>query len=179
MPVIVAIGAIVARLLLAARIDIGLRRTVVFETFVAIVVEAVLAAAALTLVGVLLLETAAAFGVDAEIMIRELQIIFGVDAVALALRVGRKRLVFFEQLGGIAARAIVDPVAVPGVGIAATLALSTPTATAAGLTIIIDQSPVVLVYKTNPALLQTGVKPHAASAPVKTRRPVTAAGQAA
>jgi hypothetical protein len=82
-------------------------------------------------------------------------------------------------LSGVAACAVVDPVAVARVGIAATLALSTPTATAAGLTIIIDQSPVVLVYKTNPALLQTGVKPHAASAPVRTRRPVMAAGQAA
>ena len=111
-------------------------------------------------------------------MIRELQIIFGVDSVALALCVGRERLVFLEQLRGIAACAVVDPVAVACVRIA-TLALSTPTATAAGLTIIIDQSPVVLVYKTNPALLQTGVKPHAASAPVRTRRPVTAAGQAA
>ena len=69
-------------------------------------------------------------------MIGELQIIFGVDPVALHLRIGRQRLVFLEQLRGIAARAIVDAVAVVRrLRIAATLALSTTAATAAGLTI--------------------------------------------
>ena len=40
-----------------------------------------------------------------EIMVRELQIIFGIDPIALHLRVTRQRLVFLEELGGIAARA--------------------------------------------------------------------------
>ena len=43
-------------------------------------------------------------------MVRELEIIFGLDAVARELRVARHALVFFEQLGGIAALAIVLPV---------------------------------------------------------------------
>ena len=44
-------------------------------------------------------------------MVRELEIIFGLDAVARELRVARHALVFFEQLGGIAALAIVLAVA--------------------------------------------------------------------
>jgi hypothetical protein len=40
-------------------------------------------------------------------MVRELEEIFGLDAVALQLRVARERLVFLKKLGGIAARAIV------------------------------------------------------------------------
>ena len=51
----------------------------------------------------LLLEAGAVFAEHAEIMVRELEIIFGVDAIALHLRVARQRLVFFEQLGGVAA----------------------------------------------------------------------------
>ena len=44
-------------------------------------------------------------------MVRELQIIFGLDAVARELRIARHALVFLEQLGGIAALAIVLAVA--------------------------------------------------------------------
>ena len=50
-------------------------------------------------------------------MVRILEIIFGLDAVALHLRVAREALVFFEQLGGIAALPVV--LAVAGTGIAA------------------------------------------------------------
>jgi hypothetical protein len=89
-------------------------------------------------------------------MIGKLQIIFDVDAVTLHLRVARKRLILLEQLGGIAARAIVDAIA----GILATriatrraLLLPATAATAAGLTII-DQVLVVLCLETNPAVLQ-------------------------
>ena len=60
---------------------------------------------------ILILEARAAFAEHAEIMVRELQIIFGLDAVARELRVARHALVFFEQLGGIAALAIVLAVA--------------------------------------------------------------------
>ncbi len=122
-------------------------------TALAALIPTVIAGVALVLIGVLFVEARARFGEDAEVVIRELQIIFGVDAVALALRIGRERLVLFEQLGGVTARAIVDAIAVAVIGVTATLALSTTAATATGLTIIIDQSPVVLVYKTNPALL--------------------------
>ena len=59
----------------------------------------------------LLLEAGAAFAEDAEIMVRKLQIIFGLDAVARELRVARQALVFFQQLGGIAALAIVLAIA--------------------------------------------------------------------
>src|SRR5690606_9337054 len=54
-----------------------------------------------------LLEARAILVDDAEIMVRELEIIFGVDPVALHLRVTRQILVFLEQLGGVAARAVV------------------------------------------------------------------------
>ena len=84
---------------------------------------------------VLLLEARAAVFEHAEIMIRELEIIFGLDAVAGELHVARQRLVFFEQLGGIAALAIVLAIAVRTTG--HTLGtLSTATATAAALTIV-------------------------------------------
>ena len=65
----------------------------------------------------------AGFGKNAEIMIGKLQIIFGVDAVALHLRVTGQRFVFFKQLRRITARAIVDAIATfgPAPGIATTL----------------------------------------------------------
>ena len=44
-------------------------------------------------------------------MVRELEIIFGLDAVARELRIARHALVFLEQLGGIAALAVVLAVA--------------------------------------------------------------------
>jgi len=61
-------------------------------------------------------------------VIRELQIIFDVDAVALHLRVARQVLVLLVQLARVAARAAVDAVA----RIAA--ALATTTAAALALT---------------------------------------------
>jgi hypothetical protein len=73
---------------------------------------------------------------NAEIMIRELQIIFGVDAVALRLGIARQILVFLKKLGGIAARAIVDAIAriaAPAITLRARII---PATTAAGLRII-------------------------------------------
>ena len=73
-------------------------------------------------------------------MVRELQVIFGVDAVALALRFGRQILVLLVQLVGVAARAIVDAIAVVGATWITTRTLpviaATTTATAAGLPIV-------------------------------------------
>jgi hypothetical protein len=72
-------------------------------------------------------------------MVGELQIIFGVHPVAGTLCVGSQVFVFFEQLRRVAARAIVDAIAVIAriAAAASGLALSTTTATtAAGLTIV-------------------------------------------
>jgi hypothetical protein len=88
-------------------------------------------------------------------MIRELQIIFGVYTVPLHLRVACESLVLLKQLSGVAARAIVDAVAVilaARISLWALL-LPTTTATAAGLTII-DQLLCVLSFVTNPVVLQ-------------------------
>ena len=78
-------------------------------------------------------------GVDPEIMIGKLMIIFGLDAVAIDLRVLRHFLEFIEHLHSIAACAIVYPVI--AVRSATAVALGTiigvPAApTAAGLTIV-------------------------------------------
>ena len=74
-------------------------------------------------------------------MVRELEIIFGLDAVARELRVTRHALVFFEQLGGIAALAIVLPVARLSAEVLAPLS---PAAAPAAALSIIDQMPTSL-----------------------------------
>ena len=72
-------------------------------------------------------------------MVGELEVIFGLDAVAGELHVARQRLVLFKQLGGIAALAIVLAIAIRTTG--HTLGtLSTATATAAALTIVDQES---------------------------------------
>jgi hypothetical protein len=74
-------------------------------------------------------------------MVRELQVIFGLDTVAGELRVARHALVFLEQLGGIAALPVV--LAVARLSAEALASLSPTAATAAALTII-DQMPTSL-----------------------------------
>jgi hypothetical protein len=69
-------------------------------------------------------------------MVCELQIIFGLHPIARELRIARHALVFFEQLGGIAALAIVLPVTRLSAKVLAPL---TPTATPAAALSIIDQ----------------------------------------
>lgn len=59
-----------------------------------------------------LVVAAALIAQDTEIMIGELQVIFGIDPVALHLRLTRHVAVFLVQLRRVAARAVVDPVAV-------------------------------------------------------------------
>jgi hypothetical protein len=71
-----------------------------------LVVDIIVAHAAL----VLILETCPVLAQDAKIMIRELQIIFRLNAVAGKLCVAGQALVFLKQLGGIATLAIVLPV---------------------------------------------------------------------
>ena len=74
---------------------------------------------------------------DPEIMVGELEIIFGLDPVARKLRVAREVAVFLDHLGRVAARAAVDAVALIDVAILPALrALVVATATAAALTIV-------------------------------------------
>src|SRR5437764_2936 len=84
----------------------------------------------------LLLEARAVFTKDAEIVIRILEVIFGLDTVARELRISRHALVFLEQLGGIAALAIVLPVARLSAAEVSSPALPTTAAPAAALSII-------------------------------------------
>ncbi len=76
---------------------------------------------------------------DTKIMIRELKVIFGVDPIALHLRVSRQVAIFLVKLARIAARTVVDAVA--GVHAAAALTriaatIATTTAAAADLPVI-------------------------------------------
>ena len=99
-------------------------------------------------------------------MIRELEIIFGLDAVARELRIARHAFVFFEQLGGIAALAIVLPVARLSAAEVPTPALPTTTAPAAALTII-DQIHRPYAVSIAPFVLgRTGLRKCAASDPL-------------
>jgi hypothetical protein len=74
-------------------------------------------------------------------MVRELQIIFGLNAVTRELGIARHALVFLKQLGGIAALAIV--LAVAGLSALALSPLSPAAATASALSVI-DQMPTSL-----------------------------------
>jgi hypothetical protein len=76
-------------------------------------------------------------------MVSVLKVIFGLDAVAGELGVARQRLVFFEQLGGIAALAII--LAIAGSTAHSLGALSTAATTTAALTIV-DQLAVSLSH---------------------------------
>jgi hypothetical protein len=67
-------------------------------------------------------------------MVRELEIIFGLHPVARELGVARHALVFLEQLGGIAALAIV--LAVPRLSAEVLPPLTPTTAPAAALSIV-------------------------------------------
>jgi len=102
---------------------------------------------------ILILEPGAILAQDAEIMIRELEIIFGLDAVARELRVARHALVFLEQLRGIAALTVV--LAVPGLSTQALAPLSPAAAPAAALTIV-DQMPTPFAVVASPLGPQSG-----------------------
>ncbi len=100
---------------------------------IAVVVDSLATRAAL------LVELRAAFAEHAEIMIGELQPIFGLDPVASLLRIARETLVFLEQLRRIATLALVAGVA-PAIvarhSLGTLLSTTTATATDAVLTII-------------------------------------------
>ena len=141
----VALRAVAARLVLAVAVAarrgallvvaVVLSVAVGAGTFLVAIVVVIVAARAL----VLLFEARAAFLEDAEIMIGELEIIFGLDTVTGQLHVARQCLVLFEQLGGIAALPIVLAIAIRTAG--NTLGtLSTAAATAPALTIVDQDS---------------------------------------
>ena len=122
-------GALLVAVVVVVRLIVGTGR---FLVAVAIIL---VARAAL----ILFLEARATVFQHAEIMIGELEVIFGLHAVAGELHVARERLIFFEQLCGIAALAIVLAIAIRTTG--HTLGtLSTATATAAALAIIDQES---------------------------------------
>ncbi len=139
----IVLAVILAGLLLAGRVEIiALTDIIAFTVEALVLIVAVLLARTIR-VGFFI--PRATFGEHAEIMVGELEIIFGEHAVAGLLRVARKRFVFFEQLRGIAARAIVDAVAHFGPSVLLTLAiLAAPAATATGLLTIVDQADAVL-----------------------------------
>jgi len=98
----------------------------------------------------LLLEAGAALAQYPEIVIGELEIIFGVDPITLHLGIARESLVFFEELGRVAASAIIDPVAAILAAIRTIWprrTLSPATAATAAVLPIIDQLSDVLVTR--------------------------------
>src|SRR5436190_11618542 len=99
-------------------------------------------------------------------MIRELKIIFGLHAVTRQLGIARHALVFFEQLGGIAALAIVLPVARLSAAEVPSPALPTTAASAAALTIV-DQIHRPYAVSLAPLVFgQAGLRQSAASDPL-------------
>jgi len=112
---------------------------------VAAVLIAEIVAEIVLLTGALLLEARAILIQDAEIVIRELKIIFGADAVALHLRVARQILVFLKKLGGIAARPIVETIATIGTTRLTVTRLLAPTAAPATVLTVVHQLGLILV----------------------------------
>jgi hypothetical protein len=88
-----------------------------------------------TTLALLILEARAAILEHAKIMIGILEIIFGLDPVAGELRIARQALVFFQQLGGVAALAVILAVAA-GIASHALRTLSAAATTTAALTIV-------------------------------------------
>ena len=124
------------RTLVALLLLVAIAFGVVIEIIV-VAVDVVARTRLRTLVRIRLLVARARLAQHPEIVVRELEIIFGVDPIALALRVRSEILVFLEQLRRIAARATVDAVAVARVGAATLALLTTTTATAAVVSLTI------------------------------------------
>jgi hypothetical protein len=119
-------------LLVAVAVGIAIVVGITVHPVIAVIVAIVVS------LRLLILEARSAVTENAEIMVRELQIIFGLDAISGELGVPRHALVFLEQLRRIAALAVILAIAA-GIARHALWALSTAAATAAALTIV-DQS---------------------------------------
>ena len=148
--ILIAIGAartlsLLASILLAWRdivhiIAHAIIHIIAIRAFGAIILIALIALARTAL---LLFLPHTIVGQHTEIMVRKLEIIFHIHPVASHLRIARKVAIFLEQLSGITACAVIDPVArIPVAAIiattttAATLARVVPATTATDLTII-------------------------------------------
>jgi hypothetical protein len=128
------LGLLLRGLLLQGLIVVAALVVIAFAVIIITVVVDSLAARA-----ALLVELGAAFTEHAEIMIGELQPIFGLHAVASLLRIAREALVFLEQLRRIATLALVTgiaPAIVARHSLGTLLSTTTATATDAVLTII-------------------------------------------
>ena len=144
-PILALVAVLTGRLFLA--VLLGRPRIELALDLVAVLVELLflLGIVLARAVGVRFFKARAAFGEHAEIMVGELEIIFRKHPVARLLRIARERLVLFEQLWGIATRAVIDAIAEFGSSVLRALAiLATPAATATGLLAIIDQADAVL-----------------------------------
>lgn len=117
-----ALGPIVKTVVAVVRVHVGI-------VAVAVVLHVIAALAPL------FVEARLALPQHAEIMIRELKIIFGLDTVPSKLGIARHALVFLKQLGGITALTIILPVARLSAGIG-TPWLAPAAATASALTIV-------------------------------------------
>ena len=109
---------------------------------------AVVLVAIIAVLTALILEAGTAFAKHSEIVVRILQIIFGLHAVSRELRIARHALVFFQELGGIAALAIILAVARLSAEVP-TAPLSPAAAPAAALSIV-DQMPTSLRSELSP-----------------------------
>jgi hypothetical protein len=88
--------------------------------------------------------TAAEIGEHAEIMVGKLQIIFRLHTITVQLGVLRQLFIFFEHLGSVSARAIVDAILViVAIAVVILRTIIAPAATAAGLPIIHKDEPVL------------------------------------
>src|SRR5205085_8978232 len=85
----------------------------------------------------------AAFVENAEIMVGELEKIFGLDAVALHLRVAGQTLILFQQLGGIAALPVVLAIARTRIVAARRSTAAAAAAASATALTIVDQTKIL------------------------------------
>jgi len=144
---VIAVAAIIAARTALAVESVAAILTIVARSFgfgfdhllVAVIIIGVIVALTAR---ILLLEATAALTQHAEIVVRELEIIFGLDAVARKLRIARHALVFLEQLGGVAALAII--LAVARLSAEVTTASLSPTTTPAAALSVVDQMPTSL-----------------------------------
>ena len=143
------VPAFLATLLLATleALLVGVGAILFAAKFVAIVV----------LARALLFEASAILIQHAKIVIRELEIIFGIDPVTLHLRVSREIPVLLEQLSGIAARTVVETVATVGTARLTVTRLLSPTAAPATVLTVVHQVGLILVtgdtfHHSNPGL---------------------------
>ena len=129
-----------------ATIDIRRRAAFVPTVIVVVIIILIVAIILVRTTAILFLEARTVFVQHPKIVIRELEIIFAHHPIALHLGIARERLVFLGQLAGIAAGAVVDPVAaIIAAGVRAIGSWSASATAATVILTIIYQRPDVLV----------------------------------